>query len=159
MDERTRYPNVPMDLASRFWRKVNHGGPGDCWLWTGSKNHLGYGQIHVAVGAGRRGAHRVAYELLVGPIPAWAEDLDHLCRNPPCVNPEHLEPVTHAENMARAPWTAIQFQRAKTHCPQGHEYTPENTRTSRGRRICHACKIVQARAYKARKKAQRADRH
>lgn len=89
-------------LAERFWPKVD--ASGDCWEWTGARNPEGYGRI----GAGRRGsatlhAHRVAWELLVGPVPAHLE-LDHLCRNPRCVNPDHLEPVSRTENIRRGQW-------------------------------------------------------
>lgn len=145
---------VPMDLPSRVWRKVDKGGPGGCWLWTGARNHLGYGQIQVSVQAGRRGAHRVVFELLRGPIPDWSEDLDHLCRNTSCVNPDHLEPVLHKENMMRAPWTAIQFQKSKTHCPYGHEYTESNTYLNpKGSRECRTCIKARRQAYKVRKRA------
>lgn len=79
--------------------------PGDgCWEWTGARQPDGrydYGMFWDGTRAVR--AHRFAYELLVGPIPVGLE-LDHLCRNPPCVNPAHLEPVTHAENIRRGVW-------------------------------------------------------
>jgi hypothetical protein len=69
-------------------------------------------------------------------------DLDHLCRNRCCVNPAHLEPVTRKVNLGRSPLVgrgAGTAQTAKTHCPQGHEYTPENTRIARGKRYCKTC--------------------
>ena len=88
--------------AERFWPKVNL--LGDCWLWLAYVNHGGYGRFRVgSMTDGTRrtvNAHRWAYEHLVGPIPEGL-DLDHLCRVPGCVNPEHLEPVTHRENVAR----------------------------------------------------------
>jgi hypothetical protein len=118
--------------------------PGGCWEWTGATGgSRRYGCISVK-GVTRR-AHRVAYELLAGPIPDGLE-LDHLCRNRLCVNPEHLEPVTHRENVLRgdAPPAA---NVSKTHCPRGHELTPENTYTRRGRpggRECRACSIDRA---------------
>lgn len=140
---------VAMDLPSRVWRKVAKGGPGECWQWVGAKNHLGYGSIHIDRDTGRRMAHRVVYELIKGAIPEWSTDLDHLCRTPSCVNPDHLEPVTHRENMLRAPWTAIQFQAAKTHCPHGHEYTDENTyRKRNGARECRTCRTERARRWR-----------
>lgn len=125
-------------LESRFWPKV-HKTEG-CWLWTASLDHRGYGQINAG---GRRGkplaAHRVAYELVVGPIPDGTE-LDHLCRNTICVRPDHLDPVTHTENMYRTPW--VQAQMAKTRCVHGHEFTPANTyrRPGDNRRQCRACR-------------------
>lgn len=86
-------------LPDRLWAFVEK--TDSCWLWTGSKTRVGYGQMRVG-GAGSRktGVHRVAYELLVGRIPKGL-DLDHLCRNTLCVNPDHLEPVTRKENLAR----------------------------------------------------------
>lgn len=105
------------DDLTRFWSYVDdiNGTPpklvewlGPCWLWTGCINDKGYGSVRL----GRRsiGAHRLGYQLLVGPIPSGL-DLDHLCRVTRCVRPGHLEPVTRSENshrlqLARAgkPW-------------------------------------------------------
>lgn len=83
----------------RFWRLVEKGDPSSCWIWTGKKGSKGYGLAHVD-GGRQAQAHRVAYELLVGPIPDGLE-IDHTCNVRPCVNPDHLEPVTHAENVRR----------------------------------------------------------
>lgn len=75
-----------------------------CWIWKGALNSWGYGRTTVN---GRRvRAHRAYYEHFVGPVPPSLE-LDHLCRNRACVNPDHLEPVTHAENMRRAQFTRL----------------------------------------------------
>lgn len=84
-------------LSSRLWRHLDRSG--ECWVWTGALN-TGYGRVHV--GPGRRSAygHRVLYEMLVGPVPEGL-DLDHLCRNRACCNPDHLEPVTRQENLLR----------------------------------------------------------
>jgi HNH endonuclease len=92
------------DEASRFWEKVECKGPDECWPWTGG-THKGYGTFR-ETGAKRGGktqAQRVAYRLRIGPPPI-GHDVDHLCNNPLCVNPKHLEPVTHSENMKRM-WT------------------------------------------------------
>jgi hypothetical protein len=110
-----------------------------CWLWTGCLTSKGYGHF----GLNRRAilAHRAAYELLVGPIPSGLE-LDHLCRVRSCVNPAHLEPVTHAENVRRgaAHGTYGSFERAKTHCPKGHPYSGDNlVDRADGSRSCRAC--------------------
>lgn len=126
---------VPTD-DERFWPKVLP--TGFCWYWAGGKTKLGYGVFRWN---GRSGcAHRWAYESLVGPIPEGL-DLDHLCRNPSCVNPDHLEPVTTGENIRRGIgwWTVSALQRDKTHCPKGHLYSEANTRVYRGRRHCRAC--------------------
>jgi hypothetical protein len=115
-------------LMTRFWAKVEK--TDGCWLWTGALDGNGYGQIT----SGRRGsghlpAHRVAYEFLVGPIPDGME-LDHVwergCRSTACVNPAHLEPVTHRENVLRGNSPMAQ-QARQTHCKHGHEFTAENT--------------------------------
>ena len=85
------------DDEARFWSYVEK--TDGCWEWTGAKDGDGYGHLTIA---GRVvGAHRFAYELLVGPIPEGLE-IDHLCRNRACVKPADLEPVTRAENLRRA---------------------------------------------------------
>jgi hypothetical protein len=85
------------DDEARFWSYVTK--TEGCWEWKGAKDGDGYG--HLGVAGSVVGAHRYAYELLVGPIPEGLH-LDHLCRNRPCVNPDHLEPVTQAVNVGRA---------------------------------------------------------
>jgi len=85
-------------LADRFWPKVQKGD--GCWLWTASRTSTGYGQINEGGFAGHPlKAHRVAYELTNGPIPANM-DIRHRCNTPLCVRPDHLDIGTHAENMA-----------------------------------------------------------
>jgi hypothetical protein len=114
----------------------------DCWVWQGALNHGGYGIVQLGRGIGTDKTHRVVYSALVGPIPEGLT-LDHSCYNPACCNPEHLEPVTRAEN-ARRQWAAGRADpgrsnRLKTHCPYGHPYDDENTRFWRGKRACRAC--------------------
>lgn len=141
-----------LDLPERIAAKIEPEPMSGCWLWTAADNGIGYGVVQWR---GRvRAAHIVVYEALVGPVPVGLE-LDHLCRNPSCVSPWHLEPVTHSENVRRGtagPTRAAQ-QRAKTHCPQGHEYSPENTYSYTGRagRHCKACNRVRQAAQRARK--------
>ena len=119
----------------------------DCWEWTAAKDTGGYGQIKVD-GKNEK-AHRCVYELLIGPIPAKLE-LDHSCSIRYCVNPKHLEPVTHAENVRRsgARGNMGQSNKRKKACPQGHPYSGIN---SRGDRFCHTCMAAQARARRAAK--------
>ena len=105
-------------LPERVSARIDATGP--CWLWTG-RLHDGYG--YISVGPRQRRAHRLVYELLVGPVPPDL-DLDHLCRIRRCVNPDHLEPVTRRENLRRSP--LIYRRPAGTHCRNGHQRTPEN---------------------------------
>ena len=121
--------------ARRFAHKFVVDSDTGCWEWTAGKG-LGYGQFWV--NGKLRNAHRVVYEYLVGPVPEGLE-LDHLCRNRGCCNPWHLEAVTHAENNLRG--IGITAQNAiKTYCPEGHEYTEENTYVHRNKRYCRECK-------------------
>jgi hypothetical protein len=123
-------PTRNLELAERIWAKIERWN--GHWLWIAGRHANGYGGIKVN---GRYlKAHRVVYELLVGPIPDGLE-LDHLCRVRFCVNPSHLEPVTHLENVRRSPIG----NGAKTHCPQGHLYDEANTYRRRGRRECRTC--------------------
>jgi hypothetical protein len=128
-----------------------------CWQWTGAINRGGYGNINIKQDNGAwvpRTVHRVAYQILIGPIPEGLE-LDHLCRVRSCCNPWHLEPVTKTVNVrrGRAPKTSGAWLRAKTHCPHGHPYDEGNTRKSpSGRRHCRACERIRARKNRARVK-------
>ena len=120
----------------------------DCWEWTAAKSPLGYGALNV--GDRTKLAHRVVYELLVGSIPDGL-DLDHLCRNPSCVKPAHLEPVPRAENLRRGDRPHAR----KTHCPQGHPYSGDNLYIPpNGDRICVTCKRKYGREYMRRMRNQ-----
>jgi hypothetical protein len=135
-------------LAERFWEKVKIGAPTECWLWEGNRQNQGYGLIFKE---GRQLLpHRVAWELAYGQPPPAGLELDHLCRVRLCVNPNHLEPVTHRENCRRGMAPAA-IRARDTHCRNGHEFTPENTiRTRKGWRRCRACHLAWRRAaYKA----------
>lgn len=139
------YPRKKRSLDERFWPRVQK--TDTCWLWTGARQPKGYGLI----AAGGRGgpallAHRVSYTLTRGAIPNGME-LDHLCKIRHCVNPDHLEPVTHSLNVARGDHSGPnQRNKRKTHCPQGHEYNSENTRLhTDGSRQCRICENARRR--------------
>lgn len=127
---------TPRDPEQRLWARVQRGAPDDCWPWRGALSN-GYGRLRIPGGSVQ--AHRLAYELLVGPIPADRE-LDHLCRNTVCCNPAHLEPVTKAENILRGYGMAARWAR-RTHCERGHPLEgPEADVHMHGNtRVCRAC--------------------
>lgn len=125
-------------VLERFLSKIKIAENG-CWEWLGAHNDKGYGHFDVGSRNSRKTmiTHIYSYETFVGPIPEGKE-LDHTCRNRGCVNPDHLEPVTHIENCRRG--DAGIKDRSKTHCPQGHPYDEENTYIDyRGYRVCRIC--------------------
>ena len=158
---------MPMrPIAERFWKKVRV--DGECWIWTAGRYWTGYGRI----GRGGKGApdiaaHRVAWEMLRGPIPDGLV-LDHYRLNPgplsgtcskACVNPDHLRVTTLKENLLAGPGPAAANAK-KTHCIHGHEFTDNNTyvRSLNGRRSCRTCVLAACRlawpARSARTKAR-----
>lgn len=139
------------DDVRRFWSKVNKDGPlpaynpdlGPCWLWLGHLDEHGYGRFDHD---GRHGsAHRYSFKLANGTLPTdrHREELDHLCRDPACVRPTHLQWVTRKTNVLRGESRPAHHAR-KTHCPQGHAYDFTDTY---GRRRCRTCKREQARRW------------
>lgn len=124
-----------MNDVTAFWQRVDRRGENDCWLWQGRKTK-GYGQVYF------RGqhvqAHRLAYQLLAGPIPDGLT-LDHLCTVKDCVNPNHLEPVSIRDNKLRGIISAGRDR----YCSKGHEMTLGNTRIvitkTRRYRVCITC--------------------
>lgn len=129
---------VSRPAPERFWEKVNK--TDGCWMWVGAISDTGYGSFNAGGGL-YTGSHRFAYQQVKGAIPAGLY-LDHICRVRSCVNPDHLEPVTNEENIRRG--NGGINNASKTHCPKGHEYTPENTvlrKYPNGRtgRICRSC--------------------
>lgn len=126
--------NYKVPVEDRLWPKVQV--TGFCWEWLGSLSEAGYGNFHLD---GRTQlAHRVVYEILVSKIPEGLV-LDHLCRNPKCVNPDHLEVVTQGTNLTRGLQSAL-----KQACPQGHSWgIPRNVKTLKtGSRYCAECARV-----------------
>lgn len=124
-----------MTIQERFWSKVLvTENPLDCWAWTAQTSPDGYGRFQVA--SASKLAHRVAFEQVNGGIPAGLQ-LDHLCRNRACCNPNHLEPVTQRENISRGNSGLPQLSR--THCPASHAYDAVNTYVYKGSRICKEC--------------------
>lgn len=135
---------TPALLPARIAAKIAIA-EGGCWLWTAYVGPEGYGRIRWN---GRQPvAHRVVFELLVGPV-ADGLQIDHLCRVRRCVNPAHLEPVTPLENVHRS--TSADYWLSKTHCPRQHPYTAANTYvTKRGGRTCRTCARDKMRARRA----------
>lgn len=119
-----------MSMADRV-RHLSSVNENGCWLWQRRIDVHGYGRL------GKRLAHRLSYEAIIGPIPKGLT-LDHLCRTPMCVNPDHLEPVTNRENILRGHGPSALASRA-THCKHGHEFSADNTLICRGHRYCRAC--------------------
>lgn len=132
-----------LKYVERFLQRVEVDSNG-CWRWASTLNNKGYarmGMYHRLVLM-----HRWAYILFRGVILPGLE-LDHLCSTPCCVNPDHLDPVTHKENNQRG--NSISTKHAqKTHCPQGHPYDEENTSYTRGKgRACKTCRREKSRPY------------
>jgi hypothetical protein len=125
-------------IETRFWERVQRKSPSECWPWKGALMISGYGRI--ALGGLSRAnimVHRYSYQRAKGFI--WpGTEIDHLCRNRACVNPDHLEAVTHSVNVTRGDHWA----RRKTHCPKGHPYSEDNTyfRPNISSRNCRICR-------------------
>ena len=125
-----------------------------CYKWPGYITGMGYGQLGTKKKLGKNiSAHRLVWEATNGPIPHGLS-LDHLCRNPACVNPHHLEPVTHKENCLRGVGiTAINSK--KTHCKTGHPFDEDNTGYQKsGKRYCKECQKVASNKYRMKKNEQ-----
>ena len=133
---------IPLDKI-----RINTNG---CWLWEGAIDGSGYSNLGRPPWRG----HRLSYQEFCGPIPAKLE-IDHLCRVKSCVNPMHLEAVTHAENQrrmmaaARLARDTKKYGHKPTHCIRGHAFVPANTRKRNGHRWCKTCDALHARVYRA----------
>ena len=135
-------PKLLISDASRLRSKTVFDPRSFCWNWQARIDRHGYGYFKM------RGkswlAHRASYTLFKCDIPAEMP-IDHLCRNTRCVNPAHLEVVTHKENRVRQ-------AAAQTHCVRGHEFSMPNTVMVRGARVCRACNRIRAQSSRARRK-------
>jgi hypothetical protein len=120
-----------------------------CWIWVGLLSR-GYGQISWQ--GRQQQAHRVVYEMFVGPIPTDYE-LHHQCEVRACVRPDHLMPLTIKDHVAITASPAGENSR-KTACNRGHPFTPENTYMWNGHRHCRQCQMLRSRAYRARGKSE-----
>jgi hypothetical protein len=129
----TTFIGLKPSVEGRFLAKftVSDG----CWEWTGAQRFAGYGTLKV--NGKSMLAHRYAWYWYYGEMVPNDMVVDHLCRNTLCVNPTHLEVVTHAENIKRG----LKGDLFPGHCPAGHDYTPENTLINRkGSPVCRTCK-------------------
>jgi hypothetical protein len=142
---------VPDPLA-RLMAKVRYTAYG-CWEWDGKRFPTGYGKMRIGNPPLENCAHRWSYRLFKGPIPESLE-IDHLCRNRCCVNPDHLEAVTHQENVRRGLGgkETGAMHRAKTHCRNGHPYSGDNLYLyPNGYRGCHTCNREAQKTYALRR--------
>jgi hypothetical protein len=128
-------------IEERFWAKIRKADDG-CWYWMGANNGVGYGTFWVKWGQ-RVYAHRYSFEMAKGPIPE-SMVLDHLCRHPACVNPDHLEAVPPWVNSRRG-LTVPATNVAKTTCPRGHEYDAVKSYKGRPLRYCKRCQNIRNR--------------
>lgn len=121
---------------------------GECIEWDGGHSSAGYGQQWI--NGKTEYTHRVAYTEAKGPIPDGLQ-IDHLCRNRGCMNPDHLEAVTPYENKRRSPFFHENQHTRKTHCPYGHPYDKENTYyRPEGWRGCKVCRRRRTREWRER---------
>lgn len=144
---RRRGQHHPASLLERFESKYTPEPMSGCWLWVGNQNREGYGSFFWDSCSQNIPAHRASYLLFKGPIqPRW--EIDHLCKNRCCVNPEHLRMVTKTENLIGR----VNANREKRFCCRGHEFTDENTTIERsGARRCRECaRFVKRRSYARR---------
>jgi hypothetical protein len=132
-------------VKARFWAKVDVRGPDECWEWQAQISAKGYGRFTLPRPICQVPAHRFSLHMASG-VP---ENMvtDHICRNRRCVNPRHLRAVTSRENSLCGDTVAARNAK-KTHCPKGHEYSPDNVFPHpRGWRVCKICQRAAIRAW------------
>lgn len=147
-------PTLTGPQEARFWAKVDRsGGPDSCWPWTAMKLAKGYGGFFH--GGALTGAHRISKFLELGDLPI-GKLVRHVCNNPSCVNPAHLEVGTQLENMQDRKEAGTHASTLKTMCPQGHPYDEQNTIIDgRGHRQCRACRKARSKPYDPEKDRDR----
>lgn len=143
------WSGLPTAIEDRIQPEPNSG----CWLWLGSLRDSKDGYGGASWGGKAWRTHKLVYVLLKGEIQEGLQ-LDHRCRNRICCNPDHLEPVTQKINIHRGEGVAA-FNLAKTHCPQGHEYTAANLYVWNGQRFCRTCSAGYKRAYELNQRYKR----
>jgi hypothetical protein len=140
-------------VIERFLPKIDINPQTGCWEWVASRDEHGYGRLQI--NGISKGAHRISYEWFNHcQIPKRLQ-IDHLCRNPSCVNPDHLEVVTRSVNQLRGVGPEVTRRRllAITHCPRGHVYDSQNTYLNPKKgRVCRACMCIKSREYRLRRK-------
>ena len=115
-----------------------------CWLWIGGLKPDGYARFNT-----RKTGHQMSFEHWIGKVPEGKE-IDHICNMRCCVNPKHLQAITHKENIAKS--GAWEFNRKKTNCPKGHPYSGDNLYVLGTNRQCKICRRAYVKAYRLRKK-------
>ena len=163
-----KFKRITGTLAERLMGKIEVQSNG-CWHWMGHITKKGYGKI-ILYGSTNALVHRVSYEVNVGPIPE-GKQIDHKCHKPAecdggntclhrrCINPDHLEPATNAENCSKERSSsrqdeALLYMRSKTECQRGHPFDEQNTYWRNGNRACRICKRASSRASYLRLKYQ-----
>ena len=146
--------------ACNFWGRVDRRGADECWPWTGLRLPWGYGSLRLRGHKSPSRAHRLMYEFKHGPIPV-GQCVCHRCDNPRCVNPAHLFLGTQTDNLRDMRDKGRHPESKKTHCPSGHEYTPENVYTTNPghRRVCRKCLVIHKRNWRRRKRASQEVAH
>ena len=147
MSKGNRWTTERTPREERFWAKVDKNGPNGCWVWTGAKRDLGYGNFGIVEDGRFRcvRAYRMAWQLVGRELPAKPYVLDHKCHNPPCVNPAHLQVALQADNCTKLARSGVfKRNREAAACIHGHPFSVSNTaiqRDKRGKavRTCLTC--------------------